>query len=80
VNDSLDDAHRLVRLLKKIPSKINLIPFNAYSGCEYERPDERTIMQFQDILVDAGLTVLVRKSKGQDILAACGQLKAKYKA
>ena len=79
-NDSPEDARRLVRLLKNIPSKINLIPFNAYSGCEYERPDERTVIQFQDILLDAGMTVLIRKSKGQDILAACGQLKAKYTA
>jgi len=79
-NDSPEDAHRLVRLLKNIPSKINLIPFNAYSGCEYNRPDERTVIQFQDILLDAGMTVLIRKSKGQDILAACGQLKATYKA
>jgi 23S rRNA (adenine2503-C2)-methyltransferase len=79
-NDSPEDALRLVRLLKNIPSKINLIPFNAYSGCEYERPDERTVIQFQDILLDAGMTVLIRKSKGQDILAACGQLKAKYTA
>jgi 23S rRNA (adenine2503-C2)-methyltransferase len=79
-NDAPENAHRLVRLLKNIQSKINLIPFNAYSGCEYEKPDERTVIQFQDILLDAGMTVLIRKSKGQDILAACGQLKAGYKS
>jgi 23S rRNA (adenine2503-C2)-methyltransferase len=79
LNDTPEDAHRLVRLLKKIPSKINLIPFNAYSGCEFEKPDEKAITLFQDILLDAKMTVFVRKSKGQDILAACGQLKADYK-
>ncbi len=80
INDSPEDAHRLIRLLQGIPSKINLIPFNAYSGSEYERPDERTVLQFQAILVNADMTVLIRKSKGQDILAACGQLKAGYKS
>ncbi len=80
INDSPEDAHRLIRLLAGIPSKINLIPFNPYSGSEYERPDERTILQFQAILVNAAMTVLIRKSKGQDILAACGQLKAGYKS
>ena len=80
INDSPEDAHRLIRLLQGIPSKINLIPFNPYSGSEYERPDERTVLQFQAILVNADMTVLIRKSKGQDILAACGQLKAGYKS
>jgi len=80
INDSPEDAHRLIRLLQGIPSKINLIPFNPYCGSEYERPDERTVMQFQDVLSHADMTVLIRKSKGQDILAACGQLKADYKS
>jgi len=77
-NDSPEDAHRLIRLLQGIPCKINLIPFNPYSGSEYERPDEKTVMQFQDIVLKADMTVLVRRSKGQDILAACGQLKTGY--
>jgi 23S rRNA (adenine2503-C2)-methyltransferase len=80
INDSPEDAQRLIRLLQGIPSKINLIPFNPYSGSEYERPDERTVLRFQTILVNADMTVLIRKSKGQDILAACGQLKAGYKS
>ncbi len=79
INDSPEDAHRLVRLLKGIPSKINLIPFNPYSGCEYERPDDETVLRFQEILAQANMTVIIRKSKGQDILAACGQLKARYR-
>lgn len=79
INDSSSDAKRLVRLLHGIQSKINLIPFNPYSGCEYGRPDDRTVLQFQDILAKADMTVIIRKSKGQDILAACGQLKARYK-
>jgi len=76
INDSPEDAHRLVRLLKGIPSKVNLIPFNAYSGCDYEKPDDSTVLRFQEILAQANMIVLIRKSKGQDILAACGQLKA----
>ena len=80
INDSPEDARRLTRLLQGIPSKINLIPFNPYSGSKYERPDERTVRQFQDILLYADMPVLIRKSKGQDILAACGQLKAGYKS
>ncbi|MFZ5998099.1 MAG: 23S rRNA (adenine(2503)-C(2))-methyltransferase RlmN [Nitrospirota bacterium] len=80
VNDSLEDARRLVQLLKGIPSKINLIPFNPYPGSEFQRPDERRVLEFQKVLINAHMTAIIRKSKGQDILAACGQLKAKYSA
>lgn len=79
INDSTADAKRLVRLLHGIQSKINLIPFNPYSDCEYERPDDIAVLRFQEILAKADVTVLIRKSKGRDILAACGQLKARYK-
>ena len=79
INDSDEDARRLIRLLKGIPSKINLIPFNPYNYCEYERPDDAAVLRFQDILAQANMTVIIRKSKGQDILAACGQLKARYR-
>ena len=79
INDSTADAKRLVRLLHGIQSKINLIPFNPYSDCEYERPDDIAVLRFQEILAKADMTVIIRKSKGQDILAACGQLKARYK-
>jgi len=77
VNDSAEDARRLVKLLQPIKSKINLIPFNSHAGCQYQRPDEDTILRFQQILIDKNYTVMIRQSKGQDINAACGQLAAK---
>jgi 23S rRNA (adenine2503-C2)-methyltransferase len=76
VNDSPEDARRLVTLLRGIPSKVNLIPLNAYEGCAYQRPDDEQVFRFQEILTRARITALIRKSKGQDILAACGQLRA----
>lgn len=79
INDSTADAKRLVRLLHGLQAKINLIPFNPYSDCEYERPDDIAVLRFQEILAKAEVTVIIRKSKGRDILAACGQLKARYK-
>jgi len=79
VNDSSDDALRLVRLLKGIKSKINLIPFNpSGSSSHFITPDELKVLEFQSILSKAGLTVIVRKSSGDDIHAACGQLRASY--
>lgn len=78
VNDTSGDAIRLVHLLRGIPSKVNLIPFNACPGSEFQRPAEKSVLGFQDILVKAHITAIVRKSRGQGILAACGQLKAKY--
>ena len=78
VNDTLEDAKRLRRLLQGIPAKINLIPFNPCEGSEFDRPDEKRVLEFQKILMDADILTMVRKSKGQDILAACGQLQAKY--
>ncbi|MCC6347585.1 MAG: 23S rRNA (adenine(2503)-C(2))-methyltransferase RlmN [Nitrospirales bacterium] len=77
INDSPEDAGRLVRLLRGIPAKVNLIPFNSSAGAEFRRPEEERILEFQRILSEGGVTALLRKSKGQDILAACGQLKAK---
>lgn len=78
VNDSLDDAGRLVRLLRGIPSKVNLIPFNPYEGSGFASPSDEVVLGFQKILSDGNLTALIRKSKGRDIRAACGQLKAGY--
>lgn len=78
VNDSGDDAKRLVKLLKGIPSKVNLIPFNPFGGCDFKRPSDADVLAFQEILLNGNMTALIRKSKGQDILAACGQLKAGY--
>jgi 23S rRNA (adenine2503-C2)-methyltransferase len=76
INDSIEDAHRLAKLLRPIKSKINLIPFNTHPGCPFQRPDEDTILRFQNILIDKNYTVMIRRSKGQDISAACGQLAA----
>jgi 23S rRNA (adenine2503-C2)-methyltransferase len=80
VNDSRKDAFRLVQLLKGIKSKVNLIPINAVSlqGKKLKAPSEDTILDFQRIVHNAGITALIRKSKGSDISAACGQLKAGY--
>ncbi|GAB5047245.1 dual-specificity RNA methyltransferase RlmN [Thermodesulfovibrio sp. TK110] len=78
INSSEKDALRLAQILKGIPSKINLIPFNPWEGCELEKPDEGEILKFQQTLILKGYSVFIRKSKGQDILAACGQLKALY--
>ena len=76
VNDRPEDAKRLARLLRTQRAKINLIPFNDHKGSEFFRPDETAIFQFQEILLQKNYTVMIRASKGQDISAACGQLKA----
>ena len=76
VNDSPADARELVRLLKGIPAKINLIPFNPWPGTAYECSDWETIEHFSDIVFNAGYASPVRTPRGRDILAACGQLKS----
>ena len=76
VNDSPADARELVRLLKGIPAKINLIPFNPWPGTVYECSDWDTIERFSDIVFNAGYASPVRTPRGRDILAACGQLKS----
>jgi len=77
LNDSLEDAKRLVRLLRGIPVKVNLIPFNEFEGCEYRGPKQESIDCFHRYLLDKNLTVITRSSRGADISAACGQLRAK---
>ena len=77
INDSVDDAERLAKLLRPIRCKVNLIPLNTYEGCDFERPAEAVIQAFYDILFAKNYTVIIRRSKGQDISAACGQLKAR---
>ena len=77
LNDSREDAARLGELLRGIPNKVNIIPINEFEGCELERPSEKRISEFQAWLQEEGLTALIRKSKGQDILASCGQLASK---
>jgi 23S rRNA (adenine2503-C2)-methyltransferase len=77
LNDSPEDAERLVKITRKVPSKVNLIPFNEFEGTEFKSPSEDRVREFQELLQQAGVTALVRKSKGNDILAACGQLRAR---
>ena len=76
VNDSIDDAKALVQLLKGIPAKINLIPFNPWPGTKYECSDWEQIEKFSQVVFDAGYASPVRTPRGRDILAACGQLKS----
>jgi len=77
VNDSPQDAKRLLKILKGIPSKVNLIPLNEAPGIPFKRPPEEKIKRFQEILMQGGLTVIIRASKGAEISAACGQLQGK---
>jgi len=78
VNDSPGDARRLIKLLHGIRCKINLIPFNPWPGAPFERPPETAVAAFQALLIEAHFTAFVRKSKGQQILAACGQLRSSH--
>lgn len=77
VNDSLDDARRLVKLISGIPCKVNLIPFNEHEGCAFRKPTQQAIDIFHKYLLDKHFTVITRSSRGTDISAACGQLKGK---
>mgnify|MGYP000275764686 FL=1 len=76
VNDADEDAHRLVQLIKGIPAKVNLIPFNPWPGAPYERSSNNRINAFAEIIYQAGYASPVRKPRGEDIFAACGQLKS----
>ena len=76
VNDTKEDAHRLVKLLEGIPAKINLIPFNEWPGAPYKRSSGNRIHAFADILYHAGFATPIRTPRGEDIMAACGQLKS----
>ena len=77
VNDSPRQARQLVRLLTPVRAKINLIAFNPHPGSDLKPPDPETVQAFLQILLDRQMTAIVRKSKGADILAACGQLRAR---
>jgi 23S rRNA (adenine2503-C2)-methyltransferase len=79
VNDSIEDAKRLAGLLKDLRCKINLIPFNPFAGTEFKRPSDKAVSIFHKFLLDLHYTAIVRVSKGQDISAACGQLKGRLK-
>ncbi len=78
INDSDEDARNLVRLLKKydIHAKVNLIPFNPWPGSDYRRSDNRQIRKFSEYIFGAGISAPIRSPRGEDILAACGQLKS----
>lgn len=76
VNDSDEDAHRLVKLIEGIPAKINLIPFNEWPGAPYTRSSNNRIRAFAEIIHNAGYASPIRKPRGEDIMAACGQLKS----
>jgi 23S rRNA (adenine2503-C2)-methyltransferase len=75
INDSLDDAKRLVDIAKDINSTVNILPFNPFLGSSYQRPSDEVVDMFRNFLNDAGVVAVVRISKGRDISAACGQLK-----
>jgi 23S rRNA (adenine2503-C2)-methyltransferase len=74
VNDTIEDARRLVRLLGEIRAKVNLLPLNEAPGIPFQRPSDERVNAFARVLSERGLTVSVRKSRGRDIRAACGQL------
>jgi 23S rRNA (adenine2503-C2)-methyltransferase len=76
INDTDDDAKRLAKLLKGIPSKINLIPFNRIEPSDYHPPSENRVLSFQNYLISQNYSVFIRKNRGTDILGACGQLAA----
>ena len=76
INDSDDDARRLIKLIDGIPAKINLIPFNEWPGAPYKRSSNNRIRAFADIIYKAGYASPIRTPRGEDIMAACGQLKS----
>lgn len=76
INDSDEDARRLIKLIRGIPAKINLIPFNEWPGAPYERSEWERIEAFADIVFKAGYASPIRTPRGEDIMAACGQLKS----
>jgi 23S rRNA (adenine2503-C2)-methyltransferase len=79
LNDTLEDAKRLLRLTSDIPNKVNLIPFNEHEGCDFKAPTRSAVDAFHKYLIDRHVTVITRDSRGGDISAACGQLKGRLK-
>lgn len=79
INDKLEHAKELVKLLNGIKAKVNLILFNPHEGSLYKRPSLENAIKFQDLLSNKGVTCTIRESKGLDISAACGQLKERAK-
>ena len=79
VNDSIWHARQLARILSDIPSKVNLIPYNQVDGLEYDKSSKDSINQFRDVLLAAGVMTITRKTRGDDVNAACGQLVGRFK-
>jgi 23S rRNA (adenine2503-C2)-methyltransferase len=77
INDSPAHARELIRLLRDVPCKVNLIPFNPFPETRYRRSRDAAIARFQDMLAQAGYTTITRRTRGDDIDAACGQLVGK---
>jgi 23S rRNA (adenine2503-C2)-methyltransferase len=80
VNDSPEEARRLVRLLEGIPAKVNLIPFNPFPQAEFRRSAQTAIDRFRDILLEHGMVAVTRTPRGEDIDAACGQLQGQNRS
>jgi 23S rRNA m(2)A-2503 methyltransferase (EC 2.1.1.-) len=78
VNDGAEQARQLTRLLRDIPCKINLIPFNPFPGTRFRSPDPKKVDQFKEICMAGGYICTVRKTRGDDIAAACGQLAGNF--
>jgi 23S rRNA (adenine2503-C2)-methyltransferase len=78
VTDSPQDALHLVRLLKRMPAKVNLIPLNEAEELRYKRPSDAAVERFQKVLIDHNISAFIRKNRGNDISAAFGQLKKKW--
>ncbi|MFN9066217.1 MAG: hypothetical protein ACK5V3_03240, partial [Bdellovibrionales bacterium] len=79
ITDQIEHARELYKITRDVPCKINIIPFNEHPGSEYERPTDETIEAFQKELMRLGAHVLLRRTMGRDIFAACGQLTSAYK-
>jgi 23S rRNA (adenine2503-C2)-methyltransferase len=79
VNDSLDHARQLAQLVREVPCKINLIPFNPFPDTQFERSSKTVIDAFRDLLLDKNIFTITRKTRGDDIDAACGQLAGDFK-
>jgi 23S rRNA (adenine2503-C2)-methyltransferase len=77
VNDSVQLAQELIALVRDVPCKFNLIPFNPFPQAPYKRSDMQTVMRFRDVLMQADIVTTIRKVRGDDIAAACGQLAGK---
>ena len=79
INDTPEHARELTKTLANTPCKINLIPFNPHEGSEFKKPSKKAIDEFYQILINKGFTVVTRKTRGDDIKAACGQLAGEVK-